>query len=52
MNGPLYINAEGYEPEIKSEEKPVFTCDKCLDKRFCPCAYDLYNTNGSCLMEK
>lgn len=28
------------------------TCESCLGKDECPCAYDLYNIGGDCLMEK
>jgi hypothetical protein len=29
-----------------------FTCDDCVDKRICTLAFDLYNTDGDCLMMK
>lgn len=29
-----------------------FTCDKCVDRNICSCAYDLYNLQGDCLMAK
>lgn len=29
-----------------------FTCDDCTQKETCPCAFDAYNTDGDCLMEK
>jgi MoaA/NifB/PqqE/SkfB family radical SAM enzyme len=28
------------------------TCDKCEGKAACRLAYDAYNTNGDCLLEK
>lgn len=29
-----------------------FTCDDCGARFSCPCAFDAYNTDGDCLMEK
>ena len=29
-----------------------FTCYHCRYYIKCPCLFDLYNTNGDCLMEK
>lgn len=28
-----------------------FTCDTCDVKNFCSLAFDIYNTNGECLLE-
>lgn len=29
-----------------------FTCDNCTDRNICGCAYDCYNLDGDCLMNK
>jgi hypothetical protein len=29
-----------------------FTCHTCKDNKKCPVAYDLYNLNGNCLLNK
>jgi len=31
---------------------PEFTCEKCDQVNKCVLAFDLYNTDGDCLMEK
>ena len=31
---------------------PEFTCDTCTQASICCLAFDLYNTDGDCLMEK
>jgi len=30
----------------------VFTCETCPDNDTCPAAWDVYNQDGDCLMEK
>lgn len=30
----------------------IFTCNKCIDKDICDCAWDAYNINGDCLASK
>ena len=40
----------GYEKAGYCPDK--FTCDDCEDKNRCTLAFDLYNTDGDCLMMK
>ena len=35
---------------VLKEDK--YTCSKCKDRDDCPCAFDMYNTDGDCLMGK
>lgn len=34
------------------EAEKEFTCHPCPEKDSCPCAWDLYNVDGCCLMGK
>jgi len=36
-------------PEYKDREN---TCDYCISATMCALAYDFYNTDGDCLLEK
>lgn len=46
------------EGQIRDSLKPFdlkledLTCFTCSHQFVCKCAYDSYNTNGDCLMEK
>lgn len=33
-------------------DKEDTTCFYCPDNATCPCAWDIYNTDGDCLMDK
>ena len=49
MNDEIPI-FEVFHTEKVPPEK--FTCYNCKNKEVCPCAWDWYNLNGDCLMEK
>lgn len=40
----------GYNRPIPPKER--FTCNECPDKDMCEFAWDLYNTDGDCLLDK
>lgn len=50
------INIYRNNPRLHLKEEPFrlgfFTCDNCAAVEGCFAAFDLYNTNGDCLMEK
>lgn len=56
---------ERTEEEVQADRESMFgimaefktpyeyiTCDKCVLRLRCTIAYDTYNTNGNCLLEK
>jgi hypothetical protein len=38
--------------QFRYPEDEKCTCTNCSEKYICSCAYDGYNTNNDCLMEK
>jgi hypothetical protein len=40
------------EDFLKKTRNAVCTCDTCIDVTRCDLAYDMYNTDGDCLLEK
>jgi len=43
----IWDQLDNYKPPKES-----LTCYGCNKKDICKCAWDAYNTNGDCLMEK
>lgn len=44
------VVAEGSKRKEPAKER--YTCNDCPDKETCEFAYDLYNLDGDCLMDK
>ena len=37
---------------VKYDVNQVYTCDNCVLANRCSLAFDIYNTNGDCLLSK